>query len=104
MLHFETKNFLYLNVSKVKISPNISLPTSNVFKMKAKLIFLSFIFLFFGLFANAQLPEKLIQLAKEKGMETQEVSYDSSSYDSSNDQSDEEGINPGNSTKSKTII
>lgn len=60
--------------------------------MKAKLILVSIIFFFNGLFTNAQLLEKLKERAKEKGLETQEVSYDSTAYDASKDHSDEEGF------------
>jgi len=59
--------------------------------MKAKLFITIFIFFFAGFNSGqAQLLEKLKQRAKEKGLETREVSYDSTSYDASKDHSDEE--------------
>ena len=60
--------------------------------MKIKLICTAILIILFGYNANAQLLDKLKQRAKEKGLETREVSYDSTSYDASKDQSDEEYI------------
>lgn len=60
--------------------------------MKPKLFIATLISVFIGFNAQAQLLEKLKQRAKEKGLETREVSYDSTAYDASKDHSDEEGL------------
>jgi len=59
--------------------------------MKAKIFVLSLIMGFTGYTTQGQLLEKLKQRAKEKGMETQAVSYDSTAYNKDNDHSDEQG-------------
>jgi len=46
--------------------------------MKTKLILISLVFLFSGMNCHAQLMEKLKERAKEKGLETREVSLDTS--------------------------
>jgi len=58
--------------------------------MKTKL-FVLFLFIgLMGLKSQAQLLDKLKQRAEEKGLETREVSYDSTAYNKDNDHSDEE--------------
>ena len=60
--------------------------------MKTKTILLSLLVYPFCFTSQAQLLEKLKQRAKEKGLETREVSYDSTAYNEANDHSDEEGF------------
>lgn len=58
---------------------------------KTKIIYLTLLFLFYGINTNAQLFDKLKQRAKEKGMETSnEVKYDSTAYDPNMDMDDDE--------------
>jgi len=58
--------------------------------MKTKLIFISFISLLVGFNAEAQLLEKLKERAKEKGLETREVSYDTSANEANRNRSNED--------------
>lgn len=58
--------------------------------MKQKLYSLTLLSCLIGFTGQAQLLEKLKQGAKEKGLETREMSYDSTAYDASKDHSDEE--------------
>jgi len=60
--------------------------------MKSILFHIIVISLFTGFNSQAQLLEKLKERAKEKGLETREVSYDSTTYDASKDHSDEEDL------------
>ena len=57
--------------------------------MKPKLISL-IVLLFLGTHVQAQLLDALKKRAEQKGLETREVSYDSTAYDASKDYSDEE--------------
>ncbi|MFC4721381.1 hypothetical protein ACFO5O_03535 [Geojedonia litorea] len=52
--------------------------------MKTKILLLSALFLLIGFEAEAQLLDKLKQRAKEKGLETREVSFDSTAYNNDN--------------------
>jgi len=60
--------------------------------MKSRRFILTLLCFCIGLNGHTQLLEKLKQRAKEKGLETREVSYDSTAYDKANDHSDEEGV------------
>ncbi|RIA10581.1 hypothetical protein OE09_2448 [Flavobacteriaceae bacterium MAR_2010_72] len=60
--------------------------------MKIKCFLLTLVIGLFSSNIQAQLLEKLKQRAEEKGLETREVSYDSTAYDESKDHSDEEGF------------
>ena len=60
--------------------------------MKAKILISIVTLLFSVNHSYGQLLEELKKRAKEKGLETQEVSYDSTAYDESKDRSDIEGL------------
>jgi hypothetical protein len=55
--------------------------------MKTKLIYFLIIILIFGFNAQAQLLDKLKQRAKEKGLETREISFDSSANEANRNSS-----------------
>ena len=69
--------------------------------MKSKLIHLMALLLL-GTQVQAQLLEKLKERAKEKGLETQDVSYDSTAYDASKYHGDEAVWNLVNTIKTTT--